>query len=237
MKTVKHHLHRVVGNSTLTYEEMTTFLHQIEACLNSRPMGAQTEDVNDSIILTPSHFLIGREAVGIPDPMTNINTDLVNKWKHIQKMKKDFWNSWTKDYLHQLQQRYKWKQGHENAKIGTVVLVKDDNISPSKWPLAKIKETHPGDDGVVRVVTIQKSSGACQKRSIHTLIPLPVNEFENIGTKIEDRQTFTQCNTSTATINRKAIQSQKNWMKSLIFYYCAIMILLIGNVSSTPTYT
>lgn len=140
VKSVKHHLRRVIGESTLTYEEMTTFLHQIEACLNSRPLCAQSEDINDSIILTPSHFLIGREAVGIPDPISNVNTDLVNKWKHIQRMKKDFWKSWTKDYLHQLQQRYKWKQDHQNVQIGTVVLIKDENISPSKWPLAKIKK-------------------------------------------------------------------------------------------------
>lgn len=235
VKSVKHHLRRVIGDSTLTYEEMTTFLHQIEACLNSRPLCAQTENINDNTILTPSHFLIGREAVGTPDPIENINTDLVNRWKQIQKMKKDFWNSWTKDYLHQLQQRYKWKQAHENAKIGTVVLIKDDNINPSKWPLAKITEVHPGDDGVVRVVTLQKSTGACHKRSIHTLIPLPVNENIEIDTTSKDRQTPTQCNISTATINKKGIRSPKSWIKGLLVH--TIVILLIGTVSTTPTYT
>ena len=235
VKSVKHHLRRVIGDTTLTYEEMTTLLHQIEACLNSRPLCAQTEDVNDNTILTPSHFLIGREAVGTPDPMENINTDLMNRWKQIQKMKKDFWNSWTKDYLHQLQQRYKWKQAHENAKIGTVILVKDDNVKPSKWPLAKITEVHPGNDGVVRVVTIKKSTGAEQKRSIHTLIPLPVNENKEIGTTSKDIQTATQCNISTATTNRRGIRSPKNWIKDLLLQ--TILVLLIGTISSTPTYT
>ena len=67
VRCAKHHLKRVIGNSTLTYEEMSTLLATIEACLNSRPLCALTEDPLDIQALTPAHFLLGRPLLSIPE--------------------------------------------------------------------------------------------------------------------------------------------------------------------------
>lgn len=61
VKGCKFHLKHIVGNSKLTFEELTIALAQIEACLNSRPI-VNTLDINndDGISpLSPRHFLIG----------------------------------------------------------------------------------------------------------------------------------------------------------------------------------
>lgn len=68
IKSTKHHLKRVIGESKLTFEEMTTVLSQIEACLNSRPISQIIENSpRDSYPLTPGHFLVGEPLVLVPE--------------------------------------------------------------------------------------------------------------------------------------------------------------------------
>jgi hypothetical protein len=64
------------------------------------------------------------------------------------------WKKWSRDYLHQLQQRHKWVTESNNIPPGTVVLLKDDNSSPLHWKLRVIEDVHYGDDELVRVVDL-----------------------------------------------------------------------------------
>ena len=43
VKACKYHLKRIVGETKLNFEELTTCLCQIEACLNSRPIAASID--------------------------------------------------------------------------------------------------------------------------------------------------------------------------------------------------
>lgn len=64
---MKAHLKRIVGDVKLTFEELSTVLTQIEACLNSRPLiPSPSEDGIEP--LTPGHLLIGRPLESLPDP-------------------------------------------------------------------------------------------------------------------------------------------------------------------------
>ena len=67
VKSLKFHLKRVTANVKLTFEECYTILTQIEACLNSRPLVANSCDDDGIEMLTPGHFLIGRSVEALPD--------------------------------------------------------------------------------------------------------------------------------------------------------------------------
>ncbi|XP_047538564.1 uncharacterized protein LOC125072096 [Vanessa atalanta] len=135
IKSTKYHLKRVVGNSTLTFEELTTVLCQIEACLNSRPIARQSvDDPESEMPLTPGHFLVGGPLVIPPDynfEMSTIST--LKRWQLTQRMVQDFWRRWSSEYLTQLNQRYKWAKVSPEPNIGDIVLVKEDNLPPAKW--------------------------------------------------------------------------------------------------------
>ena len=44
-----------------------------------------------------------------------------------------------------------------NLKLGSVVLIKEDNTPKIKWPLGRVIELHPGRDELVRSVTLKRS--------------------------------------------------------------------------------
>ncbi|GFT08341.1 integrase catalytic domain-containing protein [Trichonephila clavipes] len=62
------HLNKVVGVTSLTFEELSTLSSQIEACLNSRPLGVLSSSPVDPSVLTSGHFLIGKALTAIPQP-------------------------------------------------------------------------------------------------------------------------------------------------------------------------
>ena len=48
-------------------------------------------------------------------------------------------------------------------------------MAPTKWPLAKIIEVHPGKDGKVRVVTVKTAKGI-YRRPVVKMVPLVLAE-------------------------------------------------------------
>lgn len=175
VKSVKYHLRRVLGNSLITYEEMYTLLSCIEACLNSRPLCQLTNDPNDIDALTPGHFLIGRPLTAPAEPsILHLQQNRLSRWQYIEQLRQHFWARWSKEYLGQLQGRSRWRTSSDKAiQPGALVVLKEDNLPPLMWRLARITELHPGADGVVRVVTVKTSSGFT-KRAVRNICLLPV---------------------------------------------------------------
>ncbi|XP_065072517.1 uncharacterized protein LOC135696908 [Ochlerotatus camptorhynchus] len=173
VKSLKYHMKRVVGETRLTTEEMNTFLARTEAILNSRPLFAMSEDPSDMSVLTPSHFLIGRSAVALPEPSyEDEKIGRLNRWQHIQLMQQHFWRRWSKEYLHNLQSRQKWHDGVRRFEVGAMVLLVDENLPPQQWRRGRIVATHPGEDGAVRVVTVRTATSE-YKRAVTKIAMLP----------------------------------------------------------------
>lgn len=172
VKSTKYHLKRIIGNASLSYDEFETILLQVEACLNSRPL-AVIKDSPNMTVLTPAHFLIQAPLNALPERNFQVDKlSYTNRWNYLQRLTQQFWSIWSQDYLNTLRNRKKWRQVSQNIKIGDIVLLKEDNVPPTTWPMGMVVQVHPGKDGLVRVVTI-KTNKTCLQRPVVKLAPLP----------------------------------------------------------------
>ncbi|XP_076384529.1 uncharacterized protein LOC143263451 [Megalopta genalis] len=174
VKCFKHHVKRVVGEELFSFEQFNTFVIEVEAILNSRPLTLLSSDPNDPIALTPGHFLIGDSLTSFPDiDFRKTPSNRPSNWQHIQKVKQDFWARWYKEYISQLNVRQRWTKGSPNITKGTIVVLKEDNLPPLQWRLGCVVQLHPGQDDFARVVTVRTSQGV-YKRNVRQLAPLPI---------------------------------------------------------------
>ncbi|CAG7823802.1 unnamed protein product [Allacma fusca] len=174
-----------MGNTLLNYEEFYTVLAQIEACVNSRPISPLSSSPDDFLALTPGHFLIGGPLNAIMEPdLSDVHLNRLSRWQLGQRILQDFWKRWKCEHLSRLQQRPKWIAQSANIEVGALVLLKDDRLPPLQWLLGRIASVIPGDDGLVRVVTVKTKEGE-YKRPLVKVIPLPVMNIELPKAKID----------------------------------------------------
>ncbi|XP_070524041.1 uncharacterized protein [Cardiocondyla obscurior] len=176
VKSVKHHLRRVLGTATLTYEEMHTLLAEIEACLNSRPLGPLSDDPEDVAALTPGHFLVGSALLSVPEPpLLEVPSGRLTRWRRVQQMRDHFWQRWSREFLLGLSSRPKWTTAVSPPRVGQLCLLRNENTPPGRWPLARIADVHPGSDGNVRVVTVRTATSVL----VRPLVKIVLMPMEN----------------------------------------------------------
>lgn len=137
VKSLKHHLRWVVGDSKLIFEEMSTLLAQVEACLNSRSLQTLSDDPENLATLTPGHFLVGSALTAISEP------SLLNQSNKpaLATSPKD-----AKSLLEPLVSRVftlsrlspEMDQGVGIQFVRRLCLIRSETTPPTKWPLAQI---------------------------------------------------------------------------------------------------
>lgn len=169
----------IAGTQSFTYPQLYTTTCQIEACLNSRPLFPLSDDPSDLSAVTPAHFLIGRSLKAIPSPsVLNQNPLSLRHWERVIQLHQRFWKIWSCHYLNSLQIKSKWNTSEPNVNVGDLVLVKENNLPPLLWKLARVSKTYPDVNGKVRTVEIKTKQGTFL-RTIRKLAPLPVSEVSS----------------------------------------------------------
>ncbi|GFW20943.1 integrase catalytic domain-containing protein [Trichonephila clavipes] len=113
----------------------------------------------------------GDVLLSVPEelPSTSNHRD---RWELLQNIKRGFWKKWSSEFISSLQPRKKWQDAQPNLKEDDIVLIKEEG-PPGTWPMARVLQVHPGNDGLVRVATV-KTQDSVFKRPVHKLHKLPI---------------------------------------------------------------
>ncbi|CAG4927885.1 unnamed protein product [Colias eurytheme] len=87
---------------------------------------------------------------------------------------------WSREYLTQLQHRYKWSASTPEPEIGSVVLVKEDDLPPTRWSFGLVVDKHPGLDKLTHQplpTTQGVTTAATSKKDKYP--PIVVDELPN----------------------------------------------------------
>ena len=143
----------------LNDEALRTFFVEVESIVNCRPLTVDTLGDESTETLSPHNLLSMKSKVILPPPGNFQEADVYcrKRWRTVQHLANVFWTRWRKEFLSSLQVRQKWKGSSRNLEVGDIVLVKESDSRRNQWPLGRIVQTFPGEDGLVRTVEVKTS--------------------------------------------------------------------------------
>ncbi|UYV78593.1 hypothetical protein LAZ67_16002087 [Cordylochernes scorpioides] len=156
---MKQLLFRILGQTSLGYEELSTVMCDVESLMNTRPLTYLTEESEDLAPLTPSLFLHEVREVGVPDLDLIDNQTLSRKYQYIKRVREDLRERFRIEYFGFLRQETRRLKTTIPLKVGDMVLIGQESLKRLHWPLARIIQLYPGKDGLLRVAKVKTSSG------------------------------------------------------------------------------
>lgn len=161
--------------------------------------------------MTPAHFLIGESIASLPEPepLEHQRINGLRRWEMVQRFNQEIWRKWHNEYLVTLINRTKWKMQTRNFKINDLVLIKEDNMPPSKWHMGRIMEVMPSKDGIVRAAKVYTLTGSYLRPILKLALLLPAPEDTSTSDVSPLRPITEQMNTNLSKLYDKLIDRSK----------------------------
>ncbi|KAL2092896.1 hypothetical protein ACEWY4_012694 [Coilia grayii] len=108
---------------------------EVEAILNSKPLGYVPSDIRDLDPMTPNCLLMGW-----PDGSDELLSQ--RRWQHVQVLADHFWARFSRLYLPGLQLRQKWQSSPADVTEDSVAMIVDPQLPRAMWPTVAHCEGH-----------------------------------------------------------------------------------------------
>ena len=173
---VKRAFYKTIGAATLTWDELSEIMLDVEIQINRRPLSYVEDDVQLPT-LTPSTFLFQRSSL-LPEqePWREEDVNLRKRAKYLKSCKEQLWRRWTREYLTTLRERHNLNHKRRNFQVtvGDVVIIRSEEKNRNRWPIAVVRQLYPGRDGIVRAVQVDTGKGQLE-RPVQHLYPMELS--------------------------------------------------------------
>ena len=143
-------------SKALTHDVLCTFMYEVCAILNSRPICPITYDPDNPFIISPSMLLTQKPYMDNLPSSVSTKEMYQSAWKHVQLLSDTFWKRWKGSYLQSLQVRRTWQDSRPNVKVGDIVLMRDKQVNRGCWPMALVTRVfESSSDQKVRTVELR----------------------------------------------------------------------------------
>ena len=179
VREAKRHLALLLTEKQVDLDVFTTVLVEVERIMNSRPLTYASSDIRDMTVLTPNCFLypgiVTHSSTNILPPTPPGGDDLRYSWRKARCLVDLFWDRWTREYLHTLHRRTKWKSTSRNPLyVSQLVLILDEQMPRDQWKLARVVSLK-GDPAHARTAVVETAAGKQYERHCTKLVPLELD--------------------------------------------------------------
>ncbi|CAJ0604320.1 unnamed protein product [Cylicocyclus nassatus] len=166
------------------------------------PLPSQLDEP-DAVVLRPIDLINPQFRLGLnynlPKRIKSSSSDnyesLCTRYNALRKDLDHFWDIWQKDYLGALANREATRSRNGRGtivppRVGDIVIIREQDVPRSIWPLGLILQLHTSPDGQVRPARIRTCKRHILDRAINHLVPLEISarHVEDIQTSKQQRQ-------------------------------------------------
>ena len=191
---LKRELTKLVGQTALTYHELSTTLAQVEGVINNRPL----IQVGAFEVISPMNILTGRydtqdDMLAVLDckeillSAERVKNDLPRLYHDTERRLAKFWQVFQQQYLENIKfssHTSENKSGGLSPKVGDLVIIHSHDPR-LKWRKAIILENIVSNDGKIRKCRVKTSTGE-MTRALKHIYPLEIN-VETFIDKIKEK--------------------------------------------------
>lgn len=184
----KKSMKAAIGQRLLTTEQLRVITCETEAVVNSRPICPVTSEPGE-IVIRPCDFLTPLQHTNIAvendddpaDPTYQAEESsqrtLSKLWQKEQAVLNKFWEHWLHNYLPTLRQSTQTEHPHPRITAeltpacGDMVLMHQENQPRGTWPVGRLINLLPTQNGKPKAAVVQTTNGKQLTRPLNLLYP------------------------------------------------------------------